>query len=289
MHFLITGGQGYIGNHLAKYLLDKGHYVTTLDSGFSKKEFDLNGYKAQLKRFETTILNPDGICRALNGVDVIFHLAARMDWNPSFRHPARMIDCNVIGTCNVFAMAQRMGIDKVIFASSAAVYGNLINATEDSPCVPVNMYGCSKLAAEAVCREFFNQGLEVVILRFYNIWGRCNSNSVISKFARGERKILGDGTQTRDFVFIDDLIQALSCAVSWDSGIYNVGTGEEVEINGLYKMLNDETPVYENYPQGYQEPYRSCSDQSFTKKSTGWEPKTLLSNLDRNMIKELCR
>lgn len=289
MHALVTGGQGYIGNHLTKYLLDHGHKVTTLDSGFDRKPFNLEGYKGSLRRVETTILNPDGVCRAMDGVDVVFHLAARMDWNPSFRHPARMIQCNVDGACIVFSMAQRMGIERVVFTSSAAVYGNLINATEDSPCMPVNLYGCSKLAAEAVCREFFNQGLEVIILRLYNVWGRCNSKSVVSKFSQGNIKIMGDGSQTRDFVFIDDVIQAFIHSTQWDSGIYNIGTGDEIEINGLFKMMSDCTPFYENYPRGYQEPYRSCSDQSFTKKNTGWEPKIRLGNLDRLGLLELCR
>lgn len=289
MHVLVTGGQGYIGNHLTHALLEN-HFVTTLDSGFAKKPFTFSEQESKkLRRFEASILNPDVIARAMAGVDAVIHLAARMDWNPSFRHPARLIECNVVGTCNVLSMAKRVGINRVVIASSASVYGSLINAAESSPLMPLNMYGSSKAGAEAVARSFYNEGMDTVLLRPYNIWGGCNSSSVITKFVRGSKKILGDGTQTRDFVYIDDLIRAFINALEWEPNIYNIGSGEEVEINALWQKLNDGIePEYEEYPVGYYEPYRSLADPTFTYRETGWKAKVVLSDLKREDIVRLC-
>jgi UDP-glucose 4-epimerase len=289
MHVLVTGGQGYIGNHLTHALLCLNHSVTTLDSGFDKKPFEFaKSYEGKLRRFEASILNPDAIARSMVGVNAVIHLAARMDFNPSYRHPARVINCNVDGTCNVLSMAKRVGIQRVVIASSAAVYGSLINASEVSPLNPLNIYGSSKVGAEAVGRAFFQEGQDVVILRLYNTWGGRNSRSVISKFASGCKRIFGDGTQTRDFVYIDDVIRAFIAALQWEPNIYNIGSGIEVEINALWKTLNEEQPEYEDYAIGYQEPLRSMADTTFTTAETGWKARTILPDLCREDILRLC-
>jgi len=183
-------------------------------------------------------------------------------------------------------MANRVGVNKVIFASTAAVYGNLVGAKETDPCVPINMYGASKLAAESICKGFYQKGMEIVIFRIYNVWGRKNSSSVINKFVNGGRTIYGDGQQTRDFVYIDDVLKAL--LMDLDPGIYNVGTGQEITIGGLFEKLNPgKEAEYKNFCPGYDEPIRSCSDIS-TLSSFGWKPQYHISELDIDQIKLLC-
>lgn len=295
MHVLVTGGEGYIGNHLTHILLEKEYRVTTLDSGFDKKTYEFSPefekriqQNKLLRRFEASVNNPDAVARAMNDVDIVIHLAARMDFQPTYRHPVRVINCNVDGTCTVLSMAKRVGIQRVIVASSAAVYGNLLNATEESPLSPVNIYGSSKVGAEAVARAFYQEGMDTVMLRFFNVWGGRNSKSVITKFASGCKRIFGDGTQTRDFVYIKDVIRALIAALEWEPNIYNIGSGEETEINALWAKLNDEEPEYEDYPIGYQEPYKSLSDPTFTTRETGWKAQTYIGDLSRADILGLC-
>jgi len=149
------------------------------------------------------------------------------------------------------------------------------------------MYGASKLAAESILRAFYQKGLEVVILRVSTVWGLKNDSSVVSKFIKGHSQIYGDGQQSRDFVFVEDVIKALKAAKDWDSGIYNIGTGEEVTVGGLWGIINpDKEPTYVDYPVGYNEPFRFCADIGLV--SQLWKPSVLLSNLDSEEIKKLC-
>lgn len=284
MHILITGGQGYIGSHLTKAFLESGHAVTTLDTGFNTKPVpDLGKYNGKLVRHQASIANPDAVGRALQGVDVIYHLAARSDWENSPRHPLRLVETNVQGTATVLAMARKAGVDKVIVTSDVAVYGNLVGAKPTDPCIPVNMYGASKLAAEAVCRGFYQLGMEIIILRLASVYGRSGSCSVINKFVGGHDIIYGDGDQTRDFIFIDDVINALVNSFKWDPNIYNIATGEEVSINGLWHILRPvEEPTY--VAPVVDEVFRFCGNID----STPWRPDTLLSNLDGEAIRQHC-
>lgn len=284
MHALITGGQGYIGSHLAKALCDSGHTVTTLDTGLNAKHIQLNGH---VIRHQASVANPDAVGRALEGVDIIYHLAARFDWDArSYRHPLRLFETNVQGTATVLAMALKMGIDRVIFTSSAEVYGNIVGAQPTDPCVPVNMLGASKLAAEAACRGYYQMGMEVIILRLYSIWGGEGSCSVVNKFSNGHAVVNGDGMQTRDFVHISDVVRALMSAANWDSNIYNIATEEETTISGLWSLIHPQSsPAYDlDYDPGYQELHRSCGDIS----GTPWKPEVLLSNLDGDAIRQRC-
>lgn len=289
MHILITGGEGYIGNYLTEVLLEEGFFVTTLDSHFANKPYDFSKYpRNRLRRFQASVVNPDVTIRAMQGVDIIYHLAARMDYNQSYRHPIRMAQSNIQGTCNLLCMANRAGINRIIFSSSAAIYSSVPAKETDSP-MPVNMYGASKLAAEALCRGFYHKGMEIVILRFFNVWGRRNSQSIVNKFANGNNTIFSDGFQTRDFVYIGDVLKALRSSIDWESAIYNIGTGEEITIEGLYKILNpDKEPKYKDFQSGWSEPYRSCADTEFTEKNTGWKAQTLISDLDKERIIKLC-
>ena len=290
MHILITGGEGYIGNYLTEALLEKNTKVTTLDSRFSNKPYIItaNYPKENLRRFQASVTNPDAVIRALQGVDLIIHLAARMDYNNTYRHPIRLSQTNVQGTCNLLSMANRAGVEKIIIASDAAVYGNVIPAKESDTPMPLNMYGATKLATEAISRGFYQRGMDIVILRLFNVWGRKNSNGVINKFVNGERIIKGDGKQTRDFIYVDDVIDAFKAAIYWDSGIYNIGTGEETTIESVYSIFHQDKPDYQNFPPGWNEVLRACADMTFTGQSVQWKPKVFLSNLSKDEVIKLC-
>lgn len=284
MRILITGGQGYIGTYLTKALLDLGHTVVTLDSCLNSiTPMDLTNYNSRLIRHQASTANPDAVARAMSGVDLVYHLAARNDWNDSPRYPLHLFETNVQGTVTVLSMARKVGVTKVIFASSSEVYGNLVGAEPTDPCVPITMFGASKLAAEAVCRGFYQLGMDVIIARIYNVWGRKGSKSVVNKFANGCNTIRDDGLQTRDFVFIDDVIKALIQASSWDSNIYNIASGDEVAIAGLYELIKPGMlPTYE--PATTPEIQRSCGSVAYTP----WKPEIKVASLTREAILSYC-
>lgn len=284
MKILITGGEGYIGSWLTKKFLDDGHIVTTLDNCSNTKPiFNFTKYSHRLIRHQASTSNPDAVGRAMQGVNVIYHLAARYDWENVPRHALRLVETNVQGTATVLTMARKVGVDKVIIASSSEVYGNIINAKPTDPCTPVNMVGATKLAAEAICRGFYQTGLDVIILRLYNVWGGNNSISVVNKFATGDGIIYGDGYQTRDFVHINDVIKALQASLNWDPNIYNIATGEEITINGLWHIINpDLSPKYKSDAIiGYEELHRSCGNID----ATPWKPDILMSQLNSETIR----
>lgn len=291
MHVLVTGGEGYVANHYIKKMLSKGHSITTLDSGFSSKltEFDYAGQSLKLRRFKASVANIDVVNRALEGVDMIVHMAARMDWNLAYRHIIRLTEANVKGTANILAMARRAGVNKIIHISSAAVYGNMIEARETDMPVPINLYGATKLAGEQLARGFYNEyGLDVVILRPFNIWGGTASGSVVDKMVRDPHKtpLYYDGSQTRDFVHITDVVDAIYNAYMWDSMIYNICTGAESSISGVWSILYPEVePNYVPNPKDRSnEIMRSVGDPGFVTSITGWKPTVVLPNLTREEI-----
>jgi UDP-glucose 4-epimerase len=289
MKVLITGGEGYIGSYLTELLLNSGFEVTTLDNGFNSRRYNLEGHTKQLKRFYGSVCNADVVSRAMEGVKAVYHLAARMDFENSNRHPIRLQQTNVEGTTNILCCAKKSGVDKVVFTSSASVYGNLVGSKETDPTSPLNMYGATKLAAEAICRGFYQSGQETIILRFFNCWGRSLSNSFVNKLVTQENPvILGDGRQTRDFVYIEDVLSALKNCLAWDSGIYNIGTGEEITIEALWRTLRKEEPQFKFYPVGYNDIFRSCADITFTTSQTGWKPTVLMSELSKDDIAKMC-
>lgn len=290
MRILITGGLGYIGSYLSKRLSEIGHTITILDSQFNHKNLNFVRNIPSTRFIKASTMNIDSVLRSMGECSVIFHLASRMDWSTNYRQPLRLCQNNVQGTATILSAARMVGIEKVIFASSAAVYGNLVPAREIDPCVPVNMYGSTKLAAEAICRGFYNMGMDISILRLFSVWGKEGSESVINRLTNGHNRIYFDGQQTRDFVFIDDVIDALVASINWESNIYNIGTGEEATINSIWTHLhpNNEPEYTEPSKDQHTEIFRSCADITFTKKSTGWSAKTKISELSSSDIFKLC-
>jgi len=200
-----------------------------------------------------------------------------MDWSNSPQHPAKIFSTNTHGTAEVLTAAREAGVQKVVFASSAAVYGNVVPGVVGGPCLPMSCYGASKLAAEAICEAFNNLGLETVVLRLFNVYGETGSHSVVDAFAKGCSKVItGSGQQTRDFVHVLDVVRALRGAYYWDAGIYNIGTGVETSILDLWKMIKaDQEPEYA--PAMPYDVIRSCADLNHVRDL--WTPKIILKQV----------
>jgi UDP-glucose 4-epimerase len=281
---LVTGGAGFIGSHITDALIDAGHTVTVID--------DLSrGRRVQVNP-AATFVELDVTSRELAAAiadarpDVIFHEAAQIDVRESVRDPLHDADVNVVGTVNVLRAAVDAGTRRVVFASSGgAIYGDteIIPTPEDQPCRPESPYGTAKLCAEAYGGTFSRQaGLEFVALRYANVYGPRQDPhgeaGVVAIFAtrlvHGEPVVInGDGTQTRDYVHVHDVVRANLAAVDGPAGIYNIGTGIETDVNTLYQMLAEATGVTtaaEHGPAKPGEQRRSCLDTSGTRERLAW-------------------
>ncbi len=256
---LVTGGAGFIGSHLVELLLEKGHAVYVLDDLSTGKMANIpaDGGSDNLRFIRGDIgveleasLNP----RSLGGgppIEAIFHLAARVDVTSSFQFPFDDAQVNYIGTMNVLDYALRNGIRKVVFSSSAAVYGMNVDTplTESTAAHPLSPYGSHKLASERLLSIYNEQyDMRNTSLRFFNVYGPRQDPSspysgVISRFfemaLKGEPlTVFGDGEQTRDFVYVKDVADAVYASyVRPDRGVFNIATGRETSINKLASMV----------------------------------------------------
>ncbi|MBN1371060.1 MAG: NAD-dependent epimerase/dehydratase family protein [Anaerolineaceae bacterium] len=251
MKALVTGGAGFIGSNLVQYLIKNGVSIRVLD--------DLStGYQKNVKDLDVEFVFGD-VCdsslvkKAIEGVDVVFHLAASVGRQKSLNDPRRDAEVNMIGTTNVLEAARQAGVRRIVNTSSAAIFGELLTMpiAEDHPLNPDSPYGVSKLAAEKQALCFSDlYDLTVVCLRYFNVYGinqRFDAyGNVIPIFADRLYKrlpitIYGDGEQTRDFINVTDVVMAnyLAATVAKQSGVYNIGSGLSITINHLAKMMKD--------------------------------------------------
>ncbi|HVC42924.1 MAG TPA: NAD-dependent epimerase/dehydratase family protein [Candidatus Saccharimonadales bacterium] len=284
MRALVTGGAGFIGSHITDALIDAGHTVTVID--------DLSrGTRAQVNPrasfVELDITSPELAAAVVEAhPEVVFHAAAQIDVRESVRDPLHDADVNVVGTVNVLRAAVDAAARRVVFASSGgAIYGDteVIPTPEEHPCLPASPYGTAKLCAEAYGGTFSRQaGLEFVALRYANVYGPRQDPhgeaGVVAIFAtrltHGEPVVInGDGTQTRDYVHVHDVVRANLAAVDGPAGVYNIGTGVETDVNTVYRMLAAAAGVNASAVHGPAKPgeqQRSCLDTAGTLQRLGW-------------------
>ncbi|NUN07816.1 MAG: SDR family NAD(P)-dependent oxidoreductase [Ignavibacteriaceae bacterium] len=251
---LVTGGAGFIGSHIVESFVSEGWEVTVLDN-FSTGHIDnLGSVQERITIIEGDIRNQKVVDTAIEGASVVIHLAALASVPASFNNPLETYDVNFTGTQIVLDSARRHGVERFAFASSSAVYGDTeqLPITEKNEDNPLSPYGVSKLLGEKLCRFYFTAyGLKTVIFRFFNAYGpRQNPYSeysaVIPKFlsliSEGNTPtIFGDGEQTRDFIFIEDLVKAHHLALEAENGFgqpLNLGSGERTSLNELLAMIS---------------------------------------------------
>ena len=300
MKILVTGGAGFIGKHLVKFLLEKNNVVTIFDNFSNSTKESIDGIiKKGAKIIEGDITKVSDIEKITGDQEIVIHLAAKISVSESITNPSNTFLVNINGTRNILEFCEKSKINHIIVASSAAVYGEGNQYTkiiETQKLNPISPYGESKMKMEQEIEKFVkNKNLTCTILRFFNIYGLNQSDEyagVISKFLKKanqkeDLEIFGDGLQTRDFVSINDVVNSINNAVELKkSGIYNIATGESISIRKLAeKIINisrkDLKVLYFN-PKNNEIKFSQASIES-SKKDLKYMPKV---NLDKG-IKEL--
>ena len=253
---LVTGGAGFIGSNLVDALLAKGYAVRILDDLSTGKRTNLPLDNPKVELIEGDVANAALVHEVMIGCSAVVHLAAVASVQASVDDPVRTHQSNFIGTLNVCEAMRQTGVKRVVFASSAAVYGNNgegESISEDTPKAPLTPYASDKLASEYYLDFFRRQhGLEPVIFRFFNIFGPRQDPSspysgVISIFSERAVKglpitIFGDGEQTRDFLYVGDLVNILMQAIEatgLEEGAVNVGLNKATTLNQMLQALGD--------------------------------------------------
>lgn len=253
--YLVTGGAGFIGSHITQRLVAMGERVRVLDNFSFGKQENLRGLEDKVEVIFGDLLDQGVVQKAMEGVEVVFHQAALRSVPFSVENPALVNRVNVEGTVNVLVAARDAGVKRVVYASSSSVYGNgpVLPKGEQHIPSPISPYAVSKLTGEYYCKVFTElYGVETVSLRYFNVYGpRQDPNSqyaaVIPRFIRwafrGEPlEVHGDGLQSRDFTYIDNVVTAnLRAAHSREGigGVFNVGQGKAHTLLDLVDLLQE--------------------------------------------------
>lgn len=269
--YLITGGAGFIGSHIAARLVSEGQRVRILDNLSGGKLANLAPILNAVEFIEGDIRDIDTVRRAVEDVDVIFHEAAEPSVPRSIADPAATFANNVDGTLNVLTAARDAGVRRVVFASTCAIYGDdpQLPKREALAPAPLSPYAMSKLTGEQLCAMFTRiHGLETVVLRYFNVFGPRQDPAsayaaAIPRFVDALNlglapTVFGDGEQSRDFVAVADVVEAnmLASRVEGVAGrVFNIARGQSVTINMVLKTLGrtlgvDATPIYESARAG---------------------------------------
>lgn len=300
---LITGGFGFIGLNTVQRLLKEDFYITILDinGDFKQLASNLNiDSTNKINIIHCDVVDYECLKRKVTDIEAIIHLAAIVNVVEVNQKPNLAFNVNVRGTHNILLLCLNKDIEKIIFASSAAVYGNprVIPISEDHPLDPINLYGLTKVLGENIIKWYSKiYGLKYVIFRYFNVYGPLMtiseySNVILSFLIRITQKqslqIYGDGKQTRDFVFVKDVADAnYRALISNKVGIYNVGTGKEISILDLAKLILKLTHAnlkinFEQKREG--DIRRSVADIKKIKKELNWSPKY---DLERGLIETI--
>lgn len=292
MNILVTGGAGFIGSHLVDRLIEEGHHVVIIDNLTTGSRDNINE-KAVF--YEKDILDTPSLDEIFSKehIEIVFHEAAQTLVPYSMVHPKEDAHLNIIGLLNVLDMCRSYKVQKVIFSSSAAVYGDNphVPLTEEQPLKPTSFYGLTKVTAEKYIQMYHQvYGLEYAILRYANVYGERQGShgegGVVFVFSKALAKgqpltIYGDGDQSRDFIYVKDVVNANIKAMVPEvpSGIYNISTAIETTVNALKEILlyfSQMSAQVEYTDARNGDIYRSSLENTLAKKTLHWKPVTKL-------------
>ena len=300
MHFVVTGGAGFVGSHLVKLLVKEGHEITVIDNLHKGKKENLASVINKIKFQKIDIRDCESMRKVLKNIDGVFHQAALTVVQDSFSRPEEYFDVNVRGTENIFKLAIENKF-KVVYASSSSVYGHKLETpiAEDTERNPINPYGKTKLETEHLVEKYSKLNAEIIGLRYFNVFGTGQTldyAGVITKFldrirVRKAPIIFGKGSQIRDFIHVNDVARANLLAMESNSSnlIVNIGTGNAISILDLANMIISTSglktnPIFAEALKGDIE--KSHADISQAKKHFNWEPKIELQDWLMEILKK---
>lgn len=287
---LVTGGAGFIGSNLVDKLIDMGVEVTVIDNFSTGKRENLNPAACCLE-LDISTISIDTLTNLMEGINVVFHMAAEPRIQVSIENPSETIKTNILGTSNILEAAKEAGVGKIIYSSTCAAYGlqTKLPFNENMKTDCLNTYSISKVAGEELCKMYSTLfGLDILTFRYFNVYGNRQPTTgqyapVIGIFKRQKDNnepltIVGDGLQTRDYINVLDIVEANIAAStsSYSNGsIYNIGTGKEHSVLDIAKLISDE---YIHIPQREGECKYVKADITKVKHFLNWEPKIKLKD-----------
>jgi len=299
MKYVVTGGAGFIGRYTARLLVKLGHSVDIIDNFHAGKKENFETILDEINLHQIDIRNKQKMTEILRGCDGVFHAAAMTSVPESYEIPQEYFDVNVRGTENICEIAKDENL-RVVFASSSSVYGTVdkIPIKESAEKKPINPYGKTKLDCEIMAKKYANNGLEVLGLRYFNVYGKGQTGTyagVITKFLEKIElnepfRINGDGNQIRDFIHVEDVAQANLVAMESKikNGFFNIGTGIGTSINDLaHLMMNisghKKDPIFVEPLDG--DIKLSQSETNLTRKHLNWSFEINLEEGLKKLIK----
>ncbi len=292
---IVTGGCGFIGSHIVDKLHELGHHVIVIDDLSAPENEDFYYHKDVTNvKYHIKDISKDDCSEYFNGVDYVFHLAARSRIQPTIGSPNECFEVNVVGTQRVLEWSRLNGIKRVIYSGTSSLYGKQ-NTTPFNPNMPadcLNPYSMSKWMGERIC-DLYSQvyGLPSIVLRYFNVYGpreplKGEYAPVIGLFKRQVKNnkpmtVVSPGTQRRDFTYIDDVVNANICAMNKSvkevlHKVYNVGTGKNYSILEIADMIGDERVLIPARPA---EVVETLADISETIKDLGWTSECKLEDM----------
>ena len=284
MKYVVTGGAGFIGSNIVKLLVKNGHDVSVIDNLHTGNISRLKDVENEILFNKIDIRDFDKLNQNIHDVDGIFHQAALTVVPESFEKPDEYYDVNVNGTKNIFKIAKKLGV-KVVFASSSSIYGNVneIPIKENFEKNPINPYGKTKVEKEKLAQDFWRDGIDIIGLRYFNVYGKGQTGSyagVITQFMKKIDSSLppiihGKGDQVRDFVSVEDVAKAnlKSMEAGTTQDFLNIGTGKSVSILELAKLMikissKNLEPIFDDELPGDVE--KSQADTVHSMEKIGW-------------------
>ena len=298
MKYVVTGGAGFIGSYITKKLVERGDTVTVIDNMNTGKEKNLESIRDKINFIKGDILDMDLLEGITKDADGVFHQAALASVQDSFDEPDKYYNVNVNGTKNILKLSKKYGF-KVVYASSSSIYGNPIKIPieESDEKNPINPYAETKLKKEELAIKYSEMGVSVIGLRYFNVFGKGQSKEyagVLKLFLERIRdklppKINGDGTQFRDFVYVEDVVNANIMSMNSDvnHAFFNVGTNTSITILDLAKTIIKSSglnlePIFGPALEGDVQKTKANID--LIKEKIGWKPTIVLEEWINEII-----